>query len=113
MSQEYDPIPPVSPVLTDLPGYIDPPSVYTDQSPNSYLLPLDGVWESADKAFDAINEYVLDYGYAFVKLRSKSTRLYVLKTVWLKCDRGGQYKNSISDQDRKRSTNTGALGYLC
>jgi hypothetical protein len=93
-------------------GYPDEAPINIDQ-PAPIPMPLPSTeqrYSDPESAIAVINELARPAGYAVVKGRSKKTKRGVLKRVVLHCDRRGEYKDRISEESRKRQTNTRTCG---
>jgi hypothetical protein len=72
--------------------------------------PTNRTFSTPEEAIESINNFTGLHGYALTRKRSKNDKLGNMKTVYLRCNRGGIYKTRIGEGDRKRNKCTRSGG---
>lgn len=62
------------------------------------------VFDSADTVIEFIKNFAQDYGYAVSKRCSKRAKNGHIKTIYVKCSRGGEYQDRVIERTRQGST---------
>lgn len=58
------------------------------------------VFDSPDAVIEFINNFAQNHGYAVSKRRSKRAKNGHIKTVFVKCSRGGEYQDRVVGRTR-------------
>ncbi|KAJ5720709.1 uncharacterized protein N7483_008643 [Penicillium malachiteum] len=69
----------------------------TPEDPFTFpILPEGQIFTCPNIGIEQINEFAREHGYAVIKARSTTAKTGIVKTIYLRCNRGGQLKTTAS-----------------